>query len=242
MTAPNVTVIIPAHNEAPIIGNTLKRIGGYLGGKYDYDLILVADRCTDDTVPIAAGFAAASNEPVPLTIIENTGKRGGKGYAVKLGMVAAKGDYIFFTDADLSTPIEEIDAFVTRLAAGFDLAIASRYMPESRILKHTSLKRRLWSLLFRCIMRRSLCAGRFLDTQCGFKGFKREAGKKLATLSTIDGFAFDIELLRNALRDQMRIVEIPVHWSADTDNRSTVTFWNGPVRMLYDIMRMARAR
>jgi len=247
MTTPTITVIIPAHNEAGRIGNTLKRIGEYLGGKYDYDLILVADRCKDDTVLNAVGVTDSSNKPMPLNIIQNTSNQGGKGYAVRLGMAAAKGKFVFFTDADLSTPIEEIEFFVPHLAAGCDLAIASRYMPDSKILQETNFKRKLWSYLFRCLVLRGLCDNRFRDTQCGFKGFKREAGKKLAALSIIDGFAFDIEIILISLREKMRIVEIPIHWSANS--RSTVTFWNGPVRMLYDVFRlkavekrMARAR
>ena len=145
-------------------------------------------------------------------MIDNRVQRG-KGYAVRSGMKAAAGEIIFFMDADLSVPLEEIDRFLAFFEANpeVDVLLGSRQHPESRIERRQGLLRQTMGRMFNRVLR-SLSLLPFRDTQCGFKAFRRKAAGEIFALQTIDGFAFDVEVLLLAQTLGCRIRELPVRW------------------------------
>ena len=168
-------------------------------------MIIVNNNSRDDTPHIARDFAAkhayarAMDEP-----------RQGKGAAVRTGMLAAQGEYLFMCDADLSMPIEEIDKFLPPASDSYDVAIASREAPGARRIGEPEY-RHLMGRVFNFIVR-VLAIPKIQDTQCGFKVFRRHAAQAVFPKTTIDGWGFDVEALFIALRKDYRMVEIPITW------------------------------
>jgi dolichyl-phosphate beta-glucosyltransferase len=226
---PALSVVIPAFNEAARLPRTLERMRTFLearGGTHE--ILVVDDGSSDDTV---ASARAAGGEA--LTILAN-GVNRGKGFSVRRGMLAARGERRLMSDADLSTPIEELDALWARMDEGFDVVIASRALPLSRIEVHQGAFRENMGRLFNLLVRMAVLPG-LRDTQCGFKLFSAAAAQAAFARSRLDGFAFDVEALFVARQLGFRLAELPVVWRNDAATR--VGWWKG-MTAFADILRI----
>jgi len=205
----SVTIVVPAYNEEKRLPGTLQRVLSYLDGRrFDFaELIVVDDGSTDST----AGAVAAISDP-RVRLIRNPGNRG-KGYAVRNGALHARGEWILFTDADLSAPIEELDKLAAAAEqSGARVAIGSRALDRSLVSVHQSAAREYAGRFFNLIMR--LVTGLpFRDTQCGFKLFEAKAAREIFRRQRSEGFGFDVEDLFIARLLGYRTVEVPVRWA-----------------------------
>lgn len=213
-----LSIIIPAYNEAQRLKPSLERILDYLkdSGINDYEIIVVDDGSSDGTSESVGDMVSRKD----ITIIKNDRNRG-KGYSVRRGVMEARGDYILFSDADLSTPIEEYEKLrnaLTDEASPADIAIGSRALKGSDIIRHQPIYRELMGKIFNK-MARVLTFKKIKDSQCGFKLFRREAAKKLFGLSRVDGFAFDAEIIFLAQKLGFIVKEIPVRWVNSPNSR-----------------------
>jgi dolichyl-phosphate beta-glucosyltransferase len=161
----------------------------------------------------------------------------GKGAAVRTGMADTRGQYALFSDADLSTPIEEVEKFWPRFDEGYDVVIGSRALPESRIEVHQNILRETMGRFFNALVRLLVVPG-IHDTQCGFKMFSRRAVDALFPRCELDGWAFDVELLALARSDGLRIAEVPVRWINSPDTR--VRALSASLEMFRDLLRLRR--
>jgi len=227
--APEVSLVIPAFNEARRLEESVYGLREHLSGvPWSHEVILVIERSSDGTLDLARRLAV---DLPAFTVIGNDVQRG-KGYAVRCGMLRAHGDITFFMDADLSTPLVEIANFLAAFAAHpeVDIYIGSRQHAQSRILRRQSWVRQRMGETFNWILRR-LTGLRFLDTQCGFKAFRRNAREAIFPRQQIDGFAFDAELLILAEKLGHRVEELPVEWRNAEGSK---------VHLVYDTWRMFR--
>ncbi|MGQ9819899.1 MAG: dolichyl-phosphate beta-glucosyltransferase [Candidatus Kapaibacteriales bacterium] len=204
----SISFVIPVYNEEGRIGKTLEVVLDYFS-KTDYttELIVVDDGSTDNTAKIVKGFS----KRVKLLHYE---KNHGKGAAVRYGMLSSNGDYRIFSDADLSTPIYEIEKILQKLKNGADICIGSRAIDPSLIKKHQPFYREFMGKTFNKFVQMLIMKG-VEDTQCGFKGFTAESAQYLFSRSKIDGFSFDVEILYLAQQAKMRIEQVPVEWYND---------------------------
>lgn len=208
MTNPLLSIIIPAYREEKRIGASLDRIFSFLDSQgYISEVLVVDDGSPDDTVRVTAEAATGRSN---FRIIQNETNRG-KGACVRRGMLEARGRYLLFSDADLSTPIEETTRFLEKMSDGYAVVIASRALRESRIVIFQPWYRQIIGKTFNRIVRILLVRG-LCDTQCGFKMFTREAAKTIFPLQKIERFAFDVEILFLARKFGYRIFETPVTW------------------------------
>lgn len=232
-----LSVVIPAFNEADRIGPSLQRVWDYLRSRYGaggFEMIVVDDGSRDSTVAVVEQFMARAPE---LRLIRFSQNRG-KGAAVRAGMMAATGRAVLFSDTDLSTPIEEVEEALRLLADGGDVVIGSRALAGSRILVHQHRLRESMGRLFNRLVR-ILLQIPFRDTQCGFKLFRREAAHAVFQCAHIDGFAFDVEAILIATQLGYAVCEMPVRWINDPS--SQVSLLRHPVRMLVDLWRIRAA-
>lgn len=209
---PRLSIVIPAYNEAARIGATLIDIHAYLVRQsHASEIIVVDDGSADATAEIVrAGFPAVQ----VISYRENRGK----GYAVRTGMLAAKGDIRLFFDADGSTPIDELDKAIPFIDGGADIVIGSRMVQGANVLVHQRWVREHVGRLFNVLLL-ALGLTRMRDTQCGFKAFTARSTEICFTRQTLDRFSFDVELLCIAQRHGLRIVEMPVRWINSPDTR-----------------------
>jgi len=204
----DLSVIIPAYNEAGRIKDSLNRIREYLRTKpISFEIIVVDDGSKDETGKLVQEMIAEFSELKLIHLPINQGK----GFAVRTGMMEAKGRLVLMSDADLSTPIEELEKLVQAIEQGADVAVGSRRAKGAVLLKHQSWFRQNIGLAFGFFTRMIVPTG-VLDTQCGFKCFKREASKKLFSLQKSTGFAFDLEILALAKKLGFGIKEVPIKW------------------------------
>lgn len=227
---PELSIIIPAYNEERRLPSALQRIAAYIDARsLNAEVIVVDDGSTDRTAAVVYEF----RDRLPVLFLLTTGDRNhGKGYAVRTGMLAARGRIAMFTDTDLSAPIEEADKLVAALAES-DVAIGSRAIDRSVIEVRQSRLRELAGIVFNFAVR-SLTGLKFVDTQCGFKAFQREKTRIIFEQQRIEGFGFDPELLFLAKRHGFRGVEIPVRWSHDDDTKIRVL--RDGVKMFLDLL------
>ena len=227
----SLSIVIPAYNEANRLPPSLAKVLAYATeSAREIDLVLVDDGSSDGTAEVARQVVGAK---LPLTVLTNDPNRG-KGYSVCRGMLEAEGECVLFTDADLSTPIEEADRLVAAIEGGADIAIGSRGMKESDIQVHQPWWREYAGRLFGRLMR--LMAVRGLhDTQCGFKCFRRGAAQAVFPRQTLAGWAFDVEVLIIAHKLGYAIAEIPVRWVNDPESKVSL-LTDGP-KMLADVVR-----
>lgn len=205
---PKLSVVVPAHDEASRVGVCVERATAYLAAQpYASELIVVSDGSTDATARIAREVGRERVRVIEVPINR------GKGYAVRTGVMAASGSHVLFSDVDFSTPIGEVDRFLDALAAGYDVAIGSRALPDSDIRVRQEWWRQSMGRVFNRIVRLTL-AFEMRDTQCGFKCFRREAARAIFSRARIDRFAFDVEVLWIAQRLKLRVAELPVTWAA----------------------------
>lgn len=212
---PFLSVIVPAYNEANSIAATLTAIQTHLHGcGYTYEIIVSADG-TDGTRERALELAQAD----PRITVIGSADRGGKGKGVRQGVLRAKGRYVGFVDADYKTPIEEFSKLLPYLDKGDAVVIGSRGMSDSLIGRRQPLYRRLGSKAFALVMRRIVGLYDVADTQCGFKFFQQHVARALFTRQRIDGYMFDVEILRLARVMGFNIREVGVRWQDDGDSR-----------------------
>ena len=212
----DLSIIVPAYNEAERIGPTLAAIDEALAGSpISYQIIVVDDGSTDDTAEYVARIA----EQRDTVNLLRTSPNRGKGHAVRVGMLAATGNVRLMSDADGSMPPSEIRKLYQPVAGGHtDIALGSRYAAGAKATSDQPLWRRLWSRTCNYFIQRTVVAG-VADTQCGFKAFSAPAATALFSRATIDGWAFDLEILALASRIGFSMKEIAVEWTDDERSR-----------------------
>jgi len=231
-TAPHLSIVIPAYNEQKRLHDSLVRIADYLSRQpYTYEVIVSDDGSTDTTLNLVESFASDHPWLRPIHHPDNHGK----GAAVRRGVLEASGDYILMCDADLATPIEELDGFWRYMETGADIVIASRPLKESHLVRHQPLHREMAGRLFNLAVRIVAVPG-IHDTQCGFKLFRREVAHRLFSISVREGWDFDIEILYLAQRLGYRVVEAPVHWYHREGSK--VSMLRDGLRMLVGLARI----
>jgi len=219
----SISIIIPAYNEAKRLPATLDRVGACLRetGWNFAEIVVVDDGSRDSTAATAERWAARHGG---LRVLRNPGNRG-KGYSVRHGMLEARGEWALLTDADLSSPIEELGKlWAAAEREGTDIAIGSRALDRSLIGVHQPWTRETLGRLFNLSMR-MVTGLPYRDTQCGFKLFRTDAAQAIFSRQRIEGFGFDVEVLFIARRLGYRAVEVPVRW--DNAEGTTVSLWRG---------------
>ena len=228
MSAPFLSVIIPAYNESARIVATLESLSNYLHGQsYTWEVITVDDGSSDDTASIVEQWALG-HERFRLERIRHAGK----GAAVRHGMLAATGKYRFMCDADLAMPVSHLSDFLRYMRAGNDIVIGSRQIAGANRYGESQF-RHLLGRGFNKLVQMIAVSG-FHDTQCGFKCFSAAAAETLFPLQRTSGWGFDVELLHLASRRGMRIQEIPIDWRHDADSRLNPAF--AGLNMLGDVI------
>ncbi len=209
---PSLSIVIPAYNEESRLPQTLEKIAAYLNARQlKAELLVVDDGSRDRTCMVASSFPLAQRAPASrLYLLHNPGNRG-KGYSVRHGMLQARGTLLLFSDADLSSPIEELTKLEAALAAGADIAIGSRSKAEL-IQAHQSAFREWGGRMFNRVVT-GLLGLSFKDTQCGFKLFRREAALQVFPYQRIERWGFDPELLFIARLRRLQVAEVPVVWA-----------------------------
>ncbi len=210
-TSPSFSIVIPAYNEEKRLPPTLHAVLAYLDRCPDLsvEVVVVDDGSRDRTAEIAEALAHQDSR---VRVLRNPGNRG-KGYSVRHGMLEARGEWILFSDADLSAPIEELPKLreATRTHSA-QIAIGSRAMDRSLIGVHQSRWREISGIFFNRVMRAVTGLG-FVDTQCGFKLYHRDAAKAVFSRQQLDGFGFDVEDLYIARLRGWKAIEVPVRWN-----------------------------
>ena len=205
---PVYSIVIPAYNEEARLSATLEKVLGWVharGG--NAEVIVVNDGSRDHTVNIVREFSAKDPS---LRLVENPGNRG-KGYSVRNGTLNARGSIILFSDADLSSPIEEAAKLFQAIDAGADIAIGSRWLRSETQTQRQPLHRQIFGRIFNVLLRVTLGL-KFKDTQCGFKAFRRTAVQAIFPLQKIERWGFDPEILFLARKFKFKVQEIPVIW------------------------------
>jgi dolichyl-phosphate beta-glucosyltransferase len=210
---PELSIIIPAYNEEKRLPRTLARIQDYFSAKRialeTIEVLVVDDGSKDAT----AAAAQEWSQRLPLRVVSNDENRG-KGYSVRHGMLEARGRIGLFTDADLSSPIQECAKLLAAIESGHDVAIGSRAVDRSLIEEHQSPFREIAGMAFNAFVRMFTLLP-FHDTQCGFKAFVLEPARVIFEQQRIEGFGFDPEILFLAKRHGLRMIEVPVRWAHD---------------------------
>ena len=236
MSGCELSIIIPAYNEAASIAGTLCSVRGFLETHgQSFEVIVSADG-TDGTREEARKVIAGD----PRFTVLGSERRGGKGSGVRAGIKLARGRTVGFIDADYKTPIDEIDRILPWFREGYDLVIGSRGMGDSRIERQQKLYRRIGSRVFGLGMRTVTGLRDVIDTQCGFKFFTRRAARDIFSRQTIDGYMFDVEILRLAQTLGYRIKEVGIRWHDDGDSRLDLVAGNW--RNAKDILRIGFQR
>ena len=232
MEARRYSIIIPAFNESERIATTLERVLGYAAERsWNAEIIVVDDGSRDATPDIIREYMQ-KNPAVRL--LQNPGNRG-KGYSVRNGMLNAKGDVLLFSDADLSSPIEESYKLFTAIANGADVAIGSRWLQTELQTRRQPLYRQFFGRIFNLTLRIVLGLN-FKDTQCGFKAFSRRSAEAIFPLQQIERWGFDPEILFLARRFGFKTVEIPVSWAHREGTRLS-PFRDG-IRMFGELLKI----
>ncbi|MGE5603178.1 MAG: dolichyl-phosphate beta-glucosyltransferase [Nitrososphaerales archaeon] len=225
---PLLSIIIPAYNEERRLPKSLDSIIAFVDeqctkGAFSAEVLVVENGSRDRTTEVAEAYATKR----PYIRVLHSSK--GKGAAVRAGMMAGLGRYLFMCDSDLSMPIEEVLKFLPPALDGYDVAIASREGPGARRYDEPPF-RHVMGRVFNLIVR-VIAIPRFQDTQCGFKSFRREVAREVFTDGTMDGWAFDVEALFIALHRGYKVVAVPINWYHDPDSR---------VNPVHDTWRMFR--
>lgn len=207
----DLSIVIPAYNEADRLPETLRRIAAYFqNDSRSFEIVVVDDGSTDATVQLA------EQSLLPVRVIRQS-KNMGKGAAVRAGMAAAQGEWRYLCDADLSTPIEDLEKLWSRRAEA-DIILGSRRMPGSEVMKHQARLKELFGQLGNILIQLLVAPG-IHDTRCGFKLFSART-KKIFQLQRLNNFSYDDEIIFLARHHQLRVLEVPVRWV--NDERSKV--------------------
>ena len=226
-----LSVIIPAYNEENRIGKTLDATIRYLAGSdHRFELIVVDDGSMDETVSVVKSKLAGLDDARLISYAPNRGK----GNAIRRGVMASKGQYAMFMDADLSTPVEEVERAFPYLMDGYDIVIGSRALPDSQILEHQPIYREKAGRIFKHLYQIMVGMNGFQDTQCGFKVFSGDLARRIFGLQRVDGFMFDIETLFIARKLGCNIKEMPVKWANSPESRLRIV--RDTARMFKDLL------
>jgi glycosyltransferase involved in cell wall biosynthesis len=232
-----LSIIIPAYNEADRIVATLTQTLAYFEKqKLKTEIVVVSDGSSDSTEAVVKRFATGAH--ITLRALAYQPNRG-KGYAVRYGMLQARGEQVMFMDADYSVEIHEVEKGLALLARGYDIAIASRTLAGSVIEAHQNLVREFSARTYTLIQRLYLGL-RYKDTQCGFKLFRRPAARDLFARQKLDSVIFDPEILWLALRHGYRIAEFPVKWRHVEDSRIQYDNWRKSLFVFQELFRIRR--
>jgi len=227
--APDLSIVIPSYNEEKRLPATLQQIAAYLKTSgHKAEVIVVDDGSTDQTAKVAESFQGQIEN---LRTVSN-GQNRGKGYSVRHGALEARGEIVLFTDADLSAPIEEADKLLAKMKE-YDVAIGSRAVDRALIEVHESRFREFAGIVFNKIVRIILRLP-FVDTQCGFKAFRREKCRIIFEQQTIERFGFDPELLYLARHHGLRIAEVAVRWAHSPATK--ISMWRDSAQMFLDVL------
>ncbi|MCK4548057.1 MAG: glycosyltransferase family 2 protein [Candidatus Eisenbacteria sp.] len=230
---PYLSVVLPAYDEEERLGVSLPRILEYLSTRnWSFEILVVDDGSSDRTSDVARDRLNG----IPHKILRNDPNRG-KGYSVKRGVLEASGRYVLFSDTDLSTPIQEVEKLIQALETGADVAIGSRALKDSRIERHQPWCREILGKIFNRFLR-MLVMRDLHDTQCGFKCFRQEVIQPVFSRQTLDGWAFDVEVLYVARKLGYHIAEVPVRW-INSDVTKVNPLSDG-MKMVWDAWRVRR--
>ena len=234
---PYLSIVVPAYNEALRLPPTLEKLAEFCRdfGR-SHEVLIIVERSTDGTLDIAARCAA---QQAHFHAVDNLVQRG-KGCAVRAGMLRARGEYIFYMDADLSVPLAAVPEFLARFesAPRADVLLGNRQHAMSRISRRQAWLRRTMGQTFNRILKACGVAS-LHDTQCGFKAFRREAARAIFSRQTIDGFAFDVEVLLLAERLGYKIADLPVEWINSPESKVRIV--HDSLAMLRDTLRVRSA-
>ncbi|MCX6350094.1 MAG: glycosyltransferase family 2 protein [Candidatus Aureabacteria bacterium] len=232
MSEPFLSVVIPAYNEEARLVPSLEKVTAYLRRQsYSSEVIVVSDGSRDGTAAAAQHWRPPD---FPLVVIDRKENKG-KGYTVREGVAKARGTFILFSDADLSTPIEEVEKLLPFFQQDYEVVIASRSLKSSEILVRQPWRRELMGKVFNRIVQFLAVPG-IIDTQCGFKCFSRKAAAAIFPLCRVDGFAFDVEILYLARKLGLKVKEVPVRWIDSP--RSTVSPLRDSARMFREVLSL----
>lgn len=227
--SPELSIVIPSFNEEKRLPATLDRIARYLlASGRPTEVIVVDDGSADGTAGVAETFRGKIEG---MRVVSN-GRNRGKGYSVRHGFMEARGEIVLFTDADLSAPIEEADKLLAKMNE-YDVAIGSRAVDRELIEVHESKSRELAGIIFNRIVRVILLLP-FVDTQCGFKAFRRQKCRIIFAQQTIERFGFDPELLYLARHHGLRTAEVAVRWAHSPATK--VNMLRDSIQMFLDVV------
>ncbi|HXV19125.1 MAG TPA: dolichyl-phosphate beta-glucosyltransferase [Candidatus Omnitrophota bacterium] len=233
---PFLSIVIPVYNEERRIGEGLRRVTAFLSlQKYPAEIIVSDDGSVDKTVQVVETFAASHPDVLIQTL--KAPRNRGKGAVVRDGMTQARGRYLLLTDADLSSPIKEVDKLIRVLEKGADIAVGSRALRAPGCDVRQSKLRHTTGRIF-SFLTRALVLDGILDTQCGFKLFRADTTKVIFKEQTIERFSFDIELLYLAAKKGLKIKEVPVMWKEEPGTR--VHFIKDPMNMVRDLFYLRK--
>jgi dolichyl-phosphate beta-glucosyltransferase len=228
----SVSVIVPCFNEGKTIQKNLARIHNYLKNRFDvFEIIVVDDGSSDDTLKEVKKI----QDDLHLRVIGNI-KNEGKGKVVKQGILEGSCELIMFLDADLGIPIEELEKFIPEFENGYDIVIASRFVPGLKVVRPVQFHRRLMEKTFRMMRMAIINDWHIKDTQCGFKVFKKEAAVKIFPKTSLRRFAFDAELVFVANKFGYKIKEMPIHLQNPPSR--TLRIIRDPANMILDLMKI----
>jgi len=229
---PDLSVIIPAYNEEGRLPATLTSVYTFLSQSgHTFEILIVDDGSLDGTTDVVQEFAAHNDGLRLISYAPNQGK----GCAVRMGMLAARGDYLLMNDADGSSPIEEVDKLLEALKKGADVAIGSRAKDDPEVVVKAQLHRKYIGNTFNLIVQKLLLPG-IQDTQCGFKLFKRDVAQDIFSVARLNGYAFDVELLYIARLRNYVIAEMAINWT--NAEGSKVNVLTDSPRMLLEVLRI----
>lgn len=233
---PELSIVIPAYREAARLPAAMERLAAFSGGDEGRaEVLVIVEQSPDETLALARRFAEQHRN---FHAIDNGGQFG-KGHAVRRGMLRARGRLVFFMDADLSVPLEEVPKFVRHFDAHpeVDVLIGDRQHPQSDIAVRQSWVRERMGQAFNGLLR-LFAQVPWRDTQCGFKAFRQQAAREIFQRQTLDGFAFDVEVLLLAVRLGFRVESRPVRWINSPDSKVRIV--RDSARMLRDAWRVRR--
>jgi len=231
---PSLSIVIPAYNEEARLPETLRRVLEYLDGAAweSPEVLVVDDGSRDGTAGLVGQWESRDGR---VRLLRNPGNRG-KGYSVKHGMLEARGEWILFSDADLSAPIDELEPLWAALGKeGATVAIGSRALNRGLIGVHQSKFRETAGRFFNLVMR-IVCGLPFWDTQCGFKMFRRDAAREVFSRLQLERFGFDVEALFIARLKGFRTIEVPVRWNHADGTK--VSMFRDSLDMFVDLIRV----
>jgi dolichyl-phosphate beta-glucosyltransferase len=229
---PAYSIVIPAYNEGTRLGATLEKVLAYVREQgWDAEVIVVNDGSRDNTADLVRSF---SGKNPALRLVENPGNRG-KGYSVRNGVLNARGRVVLFSDADLSSPIEEAPKLFRALDDGADIAIGSRWLRAELQTERQPFYRQILGRIFNLLLRLTLGL-HFADTQCGFKVFKQAAAQAIFPLQRIERWGFDPEILFLARKFGFKVQEVAVAWGHSGETRIHPVL--DGVRMFWEMLRV----